>query len=325
MGIAVFFSPWHFYTFLSCPGIKIKYKIFIKQSLCEVIDLDLLIAHHICLIEDKYFDSFRLSLSKELINIITSEFAKIELDTKVCFYCSDLMNPFSCIVFSFLKQKRQVDVRFLYDGTLNLVYSKQSFGAKIKEKIKALAYKAIWGFEYPLKSHHLTGLDLPFVKAQYVPEGIKPNYVRKVRYFQPLFETTPFPSQDKDVIVYVEQNIAMLNKNYGKWKNKTWKFLEVEHLTSKVFVAKHPSSKLQYENELKRYNDLLEKDILDLAPKLVVSHNSSTLINLRGLGFKGRLLALSPYEFTLQVGRSADAAASIEQLFILNDIDIIRI
>ena len=116
-----------------------------------------------------------------------------------------------------------------------------------------------------------------------------------------------------------------MNDRYDYWWQMLNSYVRTHYPKSEIIIAKHPQSNLRYENELSRRHRALEEDICELQPSHVISHNSSTLVNLRGMGFLGDLIALNPFKFTRTVGRSKASATEICKLFYQNKVQVVEL
>ena len=271
------------------------------------------------------FDSFLYSIkSKNIENIkeILGLNDSVLIKKNYQLFCSDLFNPMNIIIFGLIKKySKNLEVNFIYDGLVNLVNSKPRFTDLLRDYIKFFIYKYSLRLEFPIKKNCITGLDNKNVVKQFIPNNIKLEKYEKIEYINYSFHIIDKKINDK-LIVYVEQNIPYLHNNYDFWIDKKDKFLEKFGLNQKFLVLAHTQSNKSYDNLINRKYELAEDDIISLCPSMVISHNSSVLINLKASGFKGRLVSLFPYHFTLACGRSKSSAFNVKKIFELNKIEI---
>ena len=133
-------------------------RIYIKESVCEALS-DLSTFKTLKVLPDIYFDLFGKILHIAIaIIVLNSE--------TITLYCADLINPFSCLVYSCLRKKNDIKIYFLYDGTLNLVMATPNIKHRLFDHIRNAVFASLYNVKYPRKKRFLTGLDLDTVTAQ---------------------------------------------------------------------------------------------------------------------------------------------------------------
>ena len=316
MKVAIIYSYWHYLSLKSYLNFSEINRIYVKESVFKTLS-DLASFKTLQVLPDIYFDSFWQNLKYRDYELSSVNSENITL------YCADLVNPFSCLVYSWLRKRNNVAVCFLYDGTLNLVMATPSVRHRLFDHIRNFVFAAVYNFQYPRKKRFLTGLDLDAVHVQLLPNKINATFDYKVLKV-PLFLAPPRKEQ-RDLIVYIEQNIELMNDRYDYWWQMLNTYVRNYCPKSEIIIAKHPQSNLRYDNELSRKHQALEEDICDLQPSHVISHNSSALVNLRGMGYLGDLVALNPFKFTRTVGRSNASATEICKLFYQNKVRVVEL
>jgi hypothetical protein len=300
----------------------IQYKYLLKNVLSKD---DLLLAAPM-----NYSSDFDIECNpgdfKEIIksNMIFSLLNFIKQNNISTIFISDVnFNLFNLLASSVSKVGYEVKIQFYYDGLANIIDEKMTPTDKFKDIIKYVIAK-LYKLKYSIRSHYRNGKDLDKF-SQYCTRKIQSlGKAALIEEFgDKIINRAP---KNKNLIIYISQEQPQNTRNYNVFLTNSLNALAKQYPDYEILVLDRPSSvkfRLEEFNYIDRLSDVepAESVCIRLEPSIIVSTTSTTLINMKLLNTRSKLICFDLVTFC-KVFKENDYGAH-KRGFLENNIDIL--
>lgn len=254
----------------------------------------------------KYASDFQIDCNvgdfREVIksNIIFSLLNFIKKNNISTIFITDVnFNFFNLLASSVNKVGYEVKIEFFYDGLINIIDEKMTPTDKLKDVIKYVIAK-IYNLNYSIRRCYRNGKDLDKF-SQYCTSKIHSlaKAALKKEFGNKIIDRPP---KNNNIIIYISQSHPQIARDYDVFLANSLKALGKQFPDYEILILDRPGSvklRLGSFNYIDRLSDIepAESVCIRLEPGIVVSATSTTLVNLKLLYVRSRLICFDLVTF----------------------------
>lgn len=245
-------------------------------------------------------------------------------------YLPDIAYSLNNYIASFYGKQSNLQIILIYDGLLSISNPKLSIKAKIFDNIKYIYSKFYSKMFYIKRAYHTSGSSNDIVSKQLLPyfDKQKIHHPKSVLH-KDLFQLPKIFQKQHDIVFVISQDIDLVMDWYSSFFYEMIEYCFINYPKFKIYVLLRDDKNkhsLFYEEcyyvKRNHLSETAEEIISRINPKVVISHNSTSLINLKLLNFQGQLISFRPNYLTKRCGHNFDTYCLLRELFVYNNIKI---